>query len=75
MVQVCVLRGHFPKHYCNKGTCSGHDLVIVSHRNKCAYAGDQYDLHFFAQQWITDNLGPQGLFNVDSDQPNAYFLE
>ena len=55
--------------------CSGHDLVIVSHRNKCPYAGEQYDLHFFAQQWITDNLRPQGLFNVDSDQPNAFFLE
>ena len=55
--------------------CLGHELVIVSHRSKRPYAGEPYDLHFFAQQWITDNLRPQGLFNLDTDQPNVFFLE
>ena len=54
---------------------SGHDLVIVSHRSKRPYAGEPYDLHYFAQQWITSNLRAEGLFADDLGRPSVYFLE
>jgi hypothetical protein len=49
----------------------GHRLVIISHRTKYPYAGYQYDLHAYAEEWVATRLSPQGLFSRES----VYFLE
>jgi hypothetical protein len=35
---------------------SGHSLVIISHRSRYPYAGERYDLHKSAKEWISNNL-------------------
>jgi len=35
---------------------SGHGLVIISHRSRYPYAGERYDLHKSAREWIANNL-------------------
>lgn len=50
----------------------GHHLLIISHKTKCPFLGEKYDLHLSAKEWIKSHLWVDGkpLFS-DSD----YFFE
>lgn len=52
---------------------AGHDLMIISHRSSRPYTGPPYDLHEAARDWITENLGSNGLFKGETSSIN--FLE
>lgn len=55
-------------------TKQGHELVIVSHRTRKPYKGNQYDLHLYARKWIRERLrGIGGL--GEEDKNNVFFLE
>ena len=41
----------------------GHELMVVSHRSRRPYAGQQHDLHCFGMKWVNENLRVRGLFN------------
>jgi len=52
---------------------AGHELVIVSHRSRRPYYGEQHDLHGAARCWVADRLQSARLFCEDNDSVN--FLE
>jgi hypothetical protein len=55
----------------NKLTRQNHELFIVSHRSKYPYAGEKYDLHQYAWDWLEEkNKSPKIINNK-----NIYFLE
>jgi hypothetical protein len=35
---------------------AGNEVVVISHRTRFPYAGEQYDLHYFAREWIEKNI-------------------
>lgn len=49
----------------------GHAFRIVSHRSARPYAGEPYDLHYYANQWIAANLESFNLI----DNKDIFFLE
>jgi hypothetical protein len=48
-----------------------HELFIISHRTKYAYAGEKHDLHHFAREWLELKINSNQLINTK----NILFLE
>ena len=53
----------------------GHQLMIISHRSRFPYAGQQHDLHEAAHRWIKENLQKSSLFEEKTNVKNVHFLE
>jgi len=53
-------------------TRDGHELVIVSHRTKKPYKGNQYDLHLYARKWIRERL--KGIGGIGKQDKNKVFF-
>lgn len=53
---------------------SGIKLLILSHRTKYPYAGQKYNLHEFAKNWIAENLKFNGK-NILEDSSIFFFEE
>lgn len=54
---------------------AGHELVIISHRSRKPYAGQPYDLHLAALNWVAAHLQNIGLFCDRGDHSSVHFLE
>jgi hypothetical protein len=44
----------------------GHELVIISHRTRWPYAGQRYDLHKAARNWIRKQLQAVEIFGMNT---------
>ena len=42
----------------------GHEVRIISHRSRFPYAGEKYDLHGYASEWIERELACAGLLDT-----------